>query len=157
MNRVPITPAGYKKLQAELQRLKTQERPKVVADISAAAAQGDLSENSEYDDAKERLAVLNRRITELESKIAMAQVIDPTQVATESVAFGATVHLKDLDTDEDIVYQIVGVDEVDVRNGRISIKTPVARALLGKDEGDTAKVRVPRGIRELEIVRIEYK
>ncbi len=157
MSRLPITPAGYRRLKEELDTLKTVERPKVVKDIEEAAARGDLSENSEYDDAKERLAKLNRRIGELEAKIAQAQVIDPATVKSDTVCFGATVHLVDIDTDEEITYQIVGVDEVDVKDGRISIASPIGRALVGKEEGDSVRVTVPKGTREFEIVGIEFK
>ncbi len=157
MSRLPMTPAGYQKMKLELESLKTVERPKVVKDINEAAARGDLSENSEYDDAKERLAILNRRIGELESKLAQAEVIDPAKVNSDRVAFGATVHLVDVDTDEEITYQLVGVDEVDVKAGRISIASPIGRALVGKEEGDSVRVSVPRGTREFEIVSIEFK
>lgn len=157
MSRLPMTPDGFGKLQAELVRLKTVERPKVVQDISEAAAQGDLSENSEYDDAKERLAILNRKVGELESKLARAEVIDPAAVKSDKVCFGATVHLLDIETEEDVCYQLVGVDEVDVKQGRISIASPIGRALVGKKEEDVVKVNVPKGVREFEIVQIEFK
>lgn len=157
MSRVPMTPDGFKKLQAELTRLKTVERPRIVLDIQAAVAQGDLSENSEYDDAKERMAHLNRRVGELEDRIGRAEVIDPTTINSEKVCFGAKVFLKDSETDDEVNYQIVGVDEVDIKAGRISIQSPIAKALMGKREGDSVRVQVPRGVREFEIVQIAFK
>lgn len=157
MSRVPMTPEGFRKLQAELVRLKSVERPKIVDDISAAAAQGDLSENSEYDDAKERLAILNRKVGELEDKLGRAEVIDPATLNSSTVCFGATVLLRDAESDDDIRYQIVGVDEVDIKGGRISVASPIARALMGKRRGDTARVQVPKGVREFEVVAIEFK
>ncbi len=157
MSRVPMTPTGYQRMKDELDTLKTVERPKVVKDIGEAAARGDLSENSEYDDAKERLAILNRRIGEIEKKLSQAEVIDPTKLASDKVCFGATVHLVDVETDEEISYQIVGVDEVDVKAGRISIASPIGRALVGKEEGDSVRVAVPKGTREFEIVGIEFR
>lgn len=157
MSRVPMTPDGFKKLQAELTRLKTVERPRIVLDIQAAVAQGDLSENSEYDDAKERMAHLNRRVGELEDKIGRAEVIDPTTISSDKVCFGARVFLRDSENDEEVIYQIVGVDEVDIKGGRISIQSPIAKALMGKREGDAVRVQVPRGVREFEIVQISFK
>lgn len=157
MSKVPMTPDGYKKLQAELVRLKSVERPKIVDDISAAVAQGDLSENSEYDDAKERMAILNRRVGELEDKLARAEVIDPSSLSSNTICFGATVSLRDAETDEDVSYQIVGVDEVDIKAGRISVASPIARALMGKRKNDVVRVQVPKGVREFEVVAIEFK
>lgn len=155
--KVPMTPDGFRKLQTDLNRLKTQERPRIVQDLSEAAARGDLSENSEYDDAKERLAMLNRKVQEIEDKLARAEVIDPSRMDSDKVVFGATVSLRDIESDEDITYQIVGVDEVDIKNGRISIASPIARALVGRRTDDVVKVQVPKGIREFEIVKIEFK
>ncbi len=157
MSKVPMTPEGFTKLQTDLSRMKTVERPKIVADLSAAAAQGDLSENSEYDDAKERLAILNRRVTDIEDKLSRAEVIDPSKVSSDRIAFGATVMLRDIESDDDMTYQIVGVDEVDVKAGRISLASPIARALMGKRAEDMVRVQVPKGVREFEIVKIEFK
>lgn len=157
MSKVPMTPDGFKKLQAELVRLKTVERPKIVDDIAAAVAQGDLSENSEYDDAKERMAILNRRVGELEDKLGRAEVIDPSSLNSSTICFGATVSLRDSENDEEVSYQIVGVDEVDIKAGRISVASPIARALMGKRKNDVVRVQVPKGVREFEVVAIEFK
>ena len=155
--RVPMTREGYDKLRKELHRLKTQERPKIVKEIEAARAHGDITENAEFHAAKERQSHVESRIRTVEDKLARAQVIDPTGQAPDSVRFGATVDLVDAETDEEVTYTITGEDEADVANGRISVTSPVARALLGKGVGDSVTVRVPKGTRELEILRIRFE
>lgn len=154
MTKYPITPGGLKKLQEELKRLKGVERPKVIEAIAEARGHGDISENAEYDAAKEQQAFLEKRIRELENKIANADVVDPKQMSTERVVFGLQVTVQDLDSGEEISYQIVGVDEADIAQQRISISSPVARALIGKSVGDVVQVQIPRGLRELEILDI---
>lgn len=153
----PMTPACQAKLRAELKHIKEVDRPENVEEIATARDHGDLSENAEFQYAKERQSALDARMRYLEYRIARAQVIDPAKIESEKVAFGATVTLLDMDTDEEIVYALVGEDESDVDRGRISIASPIARALLGKMEGDDATVRLPSRTREFEIVRVEYK
>ncbi len=157
MQRYPMTPAGYRKLQEPLKHLKEVERPKNIREIEEARAHGDLSENAEYDAAKERQGFLEAKIRELESKLALAQVVDPARLSGDRVKFGATVTLLDLDTDTEVTYTIVGEDESDIQRGRISYTSPVARALIGKEEGDDVEVRTPKGIRSYEILKVEYK
>jgi len=157
MQRIPMTPGGQKKLQNELKHLKSVERPKNVADIERARDHGDLSENAEYDAAKEHQAHISCRMQEIEHKLASAQVIDPATLDHDKVVFGATVKLHDLDSGEELSYKIVGADETDISKGRISIESPIARALIGKEEGDEVKVSTPKGVREFEVVGIEYK
>jgi transcription elongation factor GreA len=152
-----MTPAGLDKLRTELKRLKEVERPQNVKDIETALGHGDLRENAEYHAAKERQAELAARMAYLEGRIGAAQVIDPETIDTETAAFGATVTLLDMDTDEEVVYVLVGEDETDVKAGKISIAAPIARAMLGKAEGDDVTVRLPKGEREFEIVKVEYK
>lgn len=154
MTKYPITPEGLKKLQEELKRLKSVERPKVIEAIAEARGHGDISENAEYDAAKEQQAFLERKIREIENNIANADVVDPTTMSTERVVFGLQVKVQDLDSGEEISYQIVGVDEADIAEQRISISSPVARALIGKTVGDVVQVQIPRGLRELEILDI---
>ena len=154
MTKYPITPGGLKKLQEELKRLKSVERPKVIEAIAEARGHGDISENAEYDAAKEQQAFLEKRIREHENKIANADVVDPAAMSTERVVFGLLVTVQDLDSDEKISYQIVGVDEADIAEQRISVGSPVARALIGKTVGDVVQVQIPRGMRELEILDI---
>ncbi len=156
-NPIPMTPDGLRRLQEELKRLKAVERPKNVAEIEAARGLGDLSENAEYHAAKERQGMLVRKIAELENKIAQAQVIDPASLNHQKVVFGATVKLTDIDTGEQVQYQIVGADESDVKTGRISVESPIAKSLIGKGPGETAKVVTPRGSREFEILDIRYE
>ncbi|SAK55366.1 transcription elongation factor GreA [Caballeronia arationis] len=157
MSTVPLTKRGAELLRAELQRLKSVERPAVVNSIAEARAQGDLSENAEYDAAKEKQGFIEGRIAELESKLAAAQVIDPTTVEAEGrVVFGATVELEDLDSGKAVTYQIVGDDEADIDHGLVSISSPIARALIGKNEGDVASVQAPSGAREYEIIAVRY-
>ncbi len=155
--RFPMTPAGLEKLRAELREIKEVHRPQNVADIEVALDHGDLRENAEYHAAKERQALLAGRMSHLEGRIGLAQVIDPTQTTSDRVAFGATVTLLDMNTDEQIIYRLVGEDESDVKAGKVSIGAPIARALLGKEAGDDATVRLPKGEREYEIVKVEYK
>lgn len=156
IQRVPMTPAGLEILRTELRRYKEVERPKVVRDIEVARAHGDISENSEYEDAKERQSFIEGRIRELESMVSAAQVIDPTRLSGEKVMFGATVTLCDTETEEESTYQIVGQMEADVTAGRISVNSPIARAIMGRLVGDVVRVRVPKGERELEITHVKF-
>jgi len=156
MQRVPMTPEGYKKLQEKLKHLKSVERPASILAIEEARGHGDLSENAEYDAAKEHQAQLNRQILEVETMLSLAQVIDPSKLSGEKVMFGATVRLHDIDTDEETTYQIVGAHESDISNGKISVESPIARGLIGKSEGDEVKVNAPTGIRTFEIVEVNY-
>lgn len=157
MATLPITKRGAEKLKAELTQLKTVERPGVIAAIAEARAQGDLSENAEYDAAKDRQGFVEGRIQEIEGKLSAAQIIDPTTVHAEGrVVFGATVKLEDEDTGDLVSYQIVGEDEADLKKGLINIGSPIARALIGKSEGDTAEVQAPGGIRHYEILEVTY-
>lgn len=153
----PMTPACQAKLRAELKHIKEVERPENVEEIATARDHGDLSENAEFQYAKERQGALDARMRYLEYRLARAQIIDPASVHSEKVAFGATVTLLDMDTDEEVEYALVGEDESDVDRGRISIVSPIARALLGKMEGDEAVVQLPKGNREFEVVKVEYK
>jgi len=157
MATIPITKRGAELLKAELQRLKTVDRPGVIAAIAEARSHGDLSENAEYDAAKDRQGFIEGRIRELESKLAAAQVIDPATLdAHGKVVFGATVELEEEDSGEQVKYQIVGEDEADLKKGLINISSPIARALIGKEEGDTAEVQAPGGIKRYEIVAVHY-
>jgi len=157
MPTIPITLRGAEKLKAELHRLKTVDRPSVISAIAEARAQGDLSENAEYDAAKDRQGFIEGRIAEIESKLSAAQVIDPqTLNAGGRVVFGATVDLEDEDSGAAVTYQIVGEDEADLKLGLINISSPIARALIGKEEGETAEVQAPGGIRRYEIVAVRY-
>lgn len=158
MSTIPLTVQGAKRLEAELHRLKTVERPEVINAIAEARAQGDLSENAEYDAARERQAFLEGRIRELEGTLSNAQIIDPADLETDGrVVFGATVTLLDLETDEEVTYQIVGDVESDIRAGRLSVLSPVARALIGKEAGAVTEVTTPGGIREFEIIEVSYR
>jgi transcription elongation factor GreA len=157
MTTIPLTRRGADKLKEELHRLKTVERHAVIQAISEARAQGDLSENAEYDAAKDKQGFIEGRILELEAKLAAAQVIDPASLQAEGrVVFGATVDLEDEDTGAKVTYQIVGDDEADLKLGLISISSPIARALIGKSEGDVAEVQAPGGVRSVEIVGVRY-
>lgn len=157
MATIPITKRGAEKLKEELQRLKTIERPGVIAAIAEARSHGDLSENAEYDAAKDRQGFIEGRIQEVESKLSAAQIIDPSQLdAGGKVVFGATVDLADEDSGEPVTYQIVGEDEADLKQGLINVSSPIARALIGKEEGDTAVVQAPGGERRYEIVGVRY-
>ena len=155
MEKIPLTRAGYDKLDAELKQLKSVERPAIIAAISEARAHGDLSENAEYHSAKEKQSFIEGRIKEPEGVISLADVIDTSRLSG-TIKFGATVALVDEETDEEKTYQIVGEYEADIENGRLNIKSPLARALIGKDEGDSVEVRTPGGERSYEILRISY-
>lgn len=158
MTTIPVTKRGAEKLRAELQRLKTQERPSVIAAIAEARAQGDLSENADYEAAKQRQGFIEGRIQEIESKLSIAQVIDPGGIDGDGkVVFGATVELEEESSGETVKYQIVGEDEADLKQGLINISSPIARALIGKQEGDTAEVQAPGGIRRYEVVAVSYQ
>lgn len=154
---IPMTPEGLKKLQEELKHLKSVERPRNVDDIEVARGHGDLSENAEYHAAKERQGHIALRLAQLEDKIARAQVIDPSTIDHHKVVFGATVRLSDADLGEEVSYQIVGADESDVKKGRISVESPIAKSLIGKELNDVVKVVTPRGPREFEILEIVYR
>lgn len=157
MATIPITKRGAEKLKAELHQLKTVDRPWVINAIAEARAQGDLSENAEYDAAKDRQGFIEGRIQEVEGKLSAAQIIDPTDIdAGGRVVFGATVELEDLATGDSVTYQIVGEDEADLKLGLVNISSPIARALIGKEEGDTAEVQAPGGVKRFEIVAIKY-
>lgn len=157
MNKLPITKAGEAQLKAELHRLKTVERPAISAAIAEARAQGDISENAEYDAAKEKQSFIEGRILEIESKLAIAQVIDPATLdAGGRVVFGATVEIEDMETEKRSTYQIVGDDEADLKFGKISVSSPIARALIGKSAGDTVEFEAPGGVREVEIIDVRY-
>ncbi|WP_292976861.1 transcription elongation factor GreA [Nitrosomonas sp.] len=157
MNAIPITQAGAEKLRAELHEMKTVQRPAIIAAIAEARSHGDLSENAEYDAAKEKQGFIEGRIAELESKLSNAQIINPAALnADGACVFGATVDLMDLSTDTEVTYQIVGDDEADIKAGKISISSPIARALIGKYAGDVAEVQAPGGIREYEILDVRY-
>ncbi|MBW8313445.1 MAG: transcription elongation factor GreA [Hydrogenophaga sp.] len=157
MSTFPITNRGSEKLKEELQRLKTVDRPWVINAIAEARAQGDLSENAEYDAAKDRQGFIEGRIAEIESKLSTAQIIDPTTVdAGGRVVFGATVDLEDVSNGAALTYQIVGEDEADLKLGLVNIGSPIARAMIGKEEGDTAEVQTPGGTRRFEIVAVRY-
>ena len=153
----PITKRGAEMLKAELHRLKTQDRPNVINAIAEARAQGDLSENADYDAAKDRQAFVEGRIQEVEGKLSIAQVIDPADIKADGrVVFGATVELEEEATGDKVVYQIVGEDEADIKLGRVNISSPIARALIGKSEGDTADVQAPGGVKSYEIIAVSY-
>jgi transcription elongation factor GreA len=158
MATIPLTQRGAQLLRDELQRLKSVERPAVITAIAEARAQGDLSENAEYDAARERQAFVEGRIAELESKLANAQVIDPRLLDADGrIVFAATVDLEDLESGEKSSYQIVGDDEADIKSGRISVSSPIARALIGKYVGDVAEVQAPGGVREYEVLDVRYE
>jgi len=157
VERVPMTVDGFRLLKEQLRLLKEVERPKNVRDIEEARSHGDLSENAEYHAAKERQGQLDAQIKMCEDRVGRAEVIDPTKLSGDRVVFGATVHLEDVDNDATVVYQIVGEEEADPRQGRISFSSPVARALIGKRIGDTAIVVTPGGRREYEVTDVEFK
>ncbi|MEZ2739174.1 MULTISPECIES: transcription elongation factor GreA [Comamonas] len=157
MATIPITKRGAEKLKAELHQLKTVERPSIIQAIAEARAQGDLSENAEYESAKDRQGFIEGRIMEVEGKLSAAQIIDPSSLdAGGRVVFGTTVELEDEDSGAAVTYQIVGEDEADIKLGLINISSPIARALIGKEEGDTAVVQAPGGERRYEIVAVKY-
>ena len=153
---VPMTTKGYQFLVEELKRLKSVERPKNVREIEEARDHGDISENAEFHAAKERQSLLDVQIRDIEDKLARAQVIEISKLSGDKVVFGATVALTDGDTGDKVVYQIVGDHEAEPKNGKISISSPVARALIGKSEGDEVQVRTPTGVRAFEILSVEY-
>lgn len=157
MSAIPLTVRGAERLQEELQRLKTVERPAVINAIAEARAQGDLSENAEYDAARERQGFIEGRIAELEGTLSNAHLIDPTALDAEGRAvFGATVDIEDLDSGDRVTYQIVGDVEADIKSNLISVSSPVARALIGKSEGDVVEVKAPAGVREYEVLGVRY-
>ncbi len=157
MATIPITKRGAEKLKAELHKLKTVDRPWVINAIAEARAQGDLSENAEYEAAKDRQGFIEGRIKEVEGKLSAAQVIDPSSLdAGGKVVFGATVELEDESTGDSVTYQIVGEDEADIKLGLVNISSPIARALIGKDEGDSADVQAPGGVKRYEIIKVSY-
>ena len=156
-DRVLLTPAGEIRLRAELKRLKKNDRPKVIAAIAEARAHGDLSENAEYHAAREQQSFIEGRVKELESKLSIAEVIDARKSSVQGkVIFGAFVKLYDLDSEKEVTYQIVGEDEANIAGGMISVGSPIARALIGKEEGDSVEVRTPGGDRSYEILKIVY-
>lgn len=157
MSKIPLTVVGAELLRSELHHLKTVDRPWVINAIAEARAQGDLSENAEYEAAKERQSFVEGRIIELESKLGNAQIIDPKTINADGrCVFGATVELEDVSTGDVMVYQIVGDDEADIKQRKISISSPIARALIGKSSGDVAEVQAPGGVREYEVVNVQY-
>ncbi|MEI7967501.1 MAG: transcription elongation factor GreA [Betaproteobacteria bacterium] len=157
MAKIPLTVFGAEKLRQELHNLKTVERQSVISAIAEARAQGDLSENAEYDAAKERQSFIEGRIAELEGKLSNAQIIDPALLDADGrCVFGATVDLQELGNNEEVTYQIVGDDEADIKLGKISISSPIARALIGKYAGDIAEVQAPGGIKEYEVLDVKY-
>ena len=153
---VPMTPEGHRRLQEELKNLIRIERPKVIQDIAEARAHGDLSENAEYDAAKDRQGFVEGRISEINGKMARAQVIDPTEMDSEKVVFGATVKLFDVESESEVTYRIVGQDEADIKLSLISINSPVAKALIGRRVDDEVHIKVPSGMRIYEIIDIQY-
>ncbi|MDX1293242.1 MAG: transcription elongation factor GreA [Hyphomonas sp.] len=156
MERIPMTAEGHAALQSELKTLKSVERPNIIAAIAEARAHGDLSENAEYHAAKEKQSFIEGRIAEIDDKLARAEVIDVSKLGGGKVRFGATVTLIDVDTEEESTYKIVGEDEANVKDGKISITSPIARALIGKEEGDEAEVAAPSGARAYEVAKVEY-
>ena len=157
MERIPMTAEGHAALQAELKVLKSVERPSIIAAISEARSHGDLSENAEYHAAQEKQSFIEGRISELDDKLARADVIDVSKLGGTKVRFGATVTIADVDTEEEQTYKIVGEDEADVKQGKISVTSPIARALIGKEEGDEAEVAAPAGARAYEVIKVVYK
>ncbi|MFN9928661.1 MAG: transcription elongation factor GreA [Phenylobacterium sp.] len=156
MEKVPMTVEGYRSLDEDLKRLKTLERPAVIAAISEARAHGDLSENAEYHAAKERQGWIEGQIADIEDKMARAQVIDVSKLSVKQIKFGATVSVIDEDTEEKARYQIVGEHEADVKRGRVSVTSPIARAIIGKETGDVVEVNTPGGVKAYEIVKVEW-
>jgi len=157
MDKVPMTVKGESALKEELRNLKTVERPRIIQAIAEARAHGDLSENAEYHAAREQQSFAEGRIAEIESKLSMAQVIDPTKVNAEGrIVFGATLDLLNIDTEDEVTYQIVGDDEADIEAGKISVNSPIARALIGKEEGEEVDIQVPEGIKHYEVLEVRY-
>jgi len=157
MNRVPMTPEGYQKIKDELDKLIKIDRPKNIKDIAEARAHGDLSENAEYHAAREKQSFLEGRIQELQTKLSLAEVIDPSKINQSKVAFGAKVRVVDVEADEEYEFTLVGTEEADVKSGKISITSPVARALIGKEVGDLAVVKAPARTIEYEILEISFE
>ena len=155
-NSVPMTPEGYRRLHEELSRLKEVERPAIVKEIGAAREHGDLKENAEYHAAKERQGFVEGRIRDIEDKLSRAEVIDPAKLAGERVAFGARVRLSNVESGEEVTYHIVGPEEADLEEGSISISSPLARALIGREVGDQVRVRAPVGVRVYELLDVEF-
>ena len=153
---VPMTPEGHRRLQEELKHLIRIERPKVIQDIAEARAHGDLSENAEYDAAKNNQGFVEGRISEINGKMAYAQVIDPSEIESDKIVFGATVKMFDVEAENEVTYRIVGQDEADIKNGLISINSPVAKALIGHRVDDEVHIKVPSGMRSYEIIDIQY-
>lgn len=156
MEKVPMTAGGFNRLQEELKHLKSVARPEVIKAIAEAREHGDLSENAEYHAARERQSFIEGRVMELEDRISRAEIIDTSKLSGDTVKFGATVTLADEDTDEEITYQIVGQDESDIKEGRLSITAPLARSLIGKAEGDQVEVTTPGGSKSYEIVTVQF-
>ncbi|MBI4212648.1 MAG: transcription elongation factor GreA [Deltaproteobacteria bacterium] len=152
-----MTPEGKRKLEERLKYLKSVERPQNIADIERARGLGDLSENADYDAAKNKQGLIAAELNDIEHKLSLSQVIDPATIKSEKIVFGATVTLKDLDSDDKITYSIVGTVESDIQKGKISIESPIARGLIGKQEGDEVKIKTPKGLREFQIIRIVYQ
>ena len=157
MDKIPMTAEGYAKLDAELKKLRTVERPEIIKQIAAARGHGDLSENAEYHAARERQGFIEGRLAELEDKLRRAEVIDTSQLTGRDVKFGAKVRLADEDTDEKITYQIVGEDEANIKDGKLSVTAPLARALIGKRAGDSVEVVTPAGSKSYEILSVRFK
>ncbi len=154
---IPMTRNGVERLKEELQQLKSQDRPNIIQAIAEARAQGDLSENAEYDAAKEKQGFIEGRISEIEAKLSNVQIIDPASLNAEGkCVFGATIDLEDLDDEKKVTYQIVGDDEADIKSNKISISSPIARALIGKELGDVVEVETPGGIKTYEIMDVKY-
>lgn len=157
MKKIPLTVRGAELLKAELQQLKSVVRPEIIAAIAEARSHGDLSENAEYEAAKEKQGFIEGRIAELENKLSLAQVIDPKEIHADGrIVFGTTVTVLDLETDDETTYQIVGDDEADIKESKISVNSPIARSMIGKEEGDIAEVQAPSGVREYEILTVQY-
>jgi transcription elongation factor GreA len=157
MTKIPMTAAGYERLQDELKRLKSVDRPAIIRAIAEARDHGDLSENAEYHSARERQSFIEGRVLELEDKIARAEVIDVSKLSGKIVKFGATVTLEDEESEEKVVYQIVGEDEADIAQRRLSVTSPLARALIGKTIGESVEVSTPRGARSYEVVKVAFR
>jgi transcription elongation factor GreA len=157
MNKIPMTLDGFTRLQEELKRLKSVDRPAIIRQIAEARDHGDLSENAEYHAARERQGFIEGRIMELEDKISRGEVIDVSKLSGKVIKFGATVTLADEDTDEEQIFQIVGEDEADVSKGRLSVTSPLARALIGKGKGDSVEVTTPRGAKSYEVVKVAFR
>ena len=157
MAKTPLTVVGAEKLRAELQELKSVQRPGIIAAIAEARAHGDLSENAEYHAAKDAQGLNEARVADLEDKIARAEIIDPSKLSGNTVKFGATVGLEDEESGDKVKYKIVGEDEANLREGKISINSPIARALIGKSKGESAEVTTPKGARSYEILKVEFK